>query len=269
MISSPWNTHISDYVRYLKAGGSPKSTIGTRRHHLIRCARDLPVDPTTITPDAFLDWFGEQEWAQETRRGHRGTYRSFWSWAVADGRTAIDLGALLPRVKPSDPDPQPIPERYYRKALATAVPRTGRMLRMGWELGMRRGEIARSHSRWIIEDLEGWTMRVVGKGGKIRHVPIPPALAGDLRSLGEGYIFPGDDQGHLSPRWVGTLVTNALPGVWTTHKLRHSAATNWHEVSGGDTFLVQDLLGHASPATTRRYVRVKNERHRRAVEAAA
>lgn len=268
-LASPWNPYIADYLRYLKAGGSPKTTIDTRRFHLIRCAKAFSVDPSTISATDLLDWFAEQEWAQETRRSHRGTHRSFWAWAVADGRAVEDLGARLPKVKPSDPDPQPVPERHYRKAIASAEPRTRLMLRMGWELGMRRGEIARSHSKWLIEDLDGWTIRIVGKGNKIRHVPMPDQIARELLALGNGYLFPGDDGGHLSARWVGTLMSRALPGAATAHKLRHSAGTNWHEASGGDTFVVQDLLGHASPATTRRYVKVKDSKLRAAVEAAA
>lgn len=61
---------------------------------------------------------------------------------------------------------------------------------------------------------------------------------------------------------------DALPGDWTMHSLRHSAATRWYQVDR-DVFTVQELLGHASPATTRRYVAVPNDALRATVDAAS
>jgi hypothetical protein len=40
-----------------------------------------------------------------------------------------------------------------------------------------------------------------------------------------GWLFPGDEDGHLSPRWVGKLMAGALPDHWTAHTLRHRFAT--------------------------------------------
>jgi integrase len=40
-----------------------------------------------------------------------------------------------------------------------------------------------------------------------------------------GWLFPGDDDGHLSPRWVGKIMTRVLPDDWTAHTLRHRSAT--------------------------------------------
>lgn len=60
-----------------------------------------------------------------------------------------------------------------------------------------------------------------------------------------------------------------MPPGWTLHKLRHRAACDWHDASGGDLAAVQDLLGHADPKTTRAYVAVRPGRLRDVVEAAA
>lgn len=83
------------------------------------------------------------------------------------------------------------------------------------------------------------------------------------------YAFPGRDRGHLSPRWVGKVMTRLLAEGWTMHKLRHRAGTRWWEVSGGDVFAVQELLGHADPKTTKVYVKVSSDRLRTIVDAAA
>jgi integrase/recombinase XerC len=149
-----------------------------------------------------------------------------------------------------------------------ATPREQLMLRLAAEMGLRRAEVAVIHSRDIFEDMGGHSLTVHGKGGKERDVPLPPGLASQIRAEGTGYLFPGDDAGHLSPRWVGKLVTLLLPDELTMHTLRHRFATRAYAVDK-DVFVVQELLGHASPATTRRYVLVPRDGLRRTVLAVA
>lgn len=82
-------------------------------------------------------------------------------------------------------------------------------------------------------------------------------------------MFPGRIGGHLSPRRVGELVNEALPGAWTIHKLRHRAGSRWWATSGRDLASVQDLLGHADPKTTRVYVATDRARLGQIVREAA
>ncbi|MBP2390122.1 tyrosine-type recombinase/integrase [Aeromicrobium fastidiosum] len=221
---------------------------------------------TLVELEAFC---GAHDWAQETRRGRRASFVSFYGWGVLARHVDENPAAQLPRVSASAPNPQPVPVRVYSAAVLEATPRVRLMARMAKELGMRRTEVATSHSRWIVEDLVGWSMRVVGKGGKVREVPLPADFAAELLELGPGYFFPSRHQsGHLTPAYVGKLVAAVLPGVWTMHKLRHTAASEWHDVCG-DLAVVQDLLGHASPATTRSYLKPKQSKLRATVEAAA
>lgn len=136
-------------------------------------------------------------------------------------------------------------------------------------MGLRRAEIAQVHSRDLVEDLAGWSLVVHGKGGRVRVLPLPGGLARELRRLPAGWAFPGDDGGHLSPRWTGKLVNRLLTPPWTIHSLRHRFAARVWEASGADLFVVQELLGHASPVTTRVYVPVTGDKLRAAVEAVA
>ena len=135
-------------------------------------------------------------------------------------------------------------------------------------------------------DLERMTVRVLGKGGKERVVPfgIPArrALEGYLdgaraalldatdgsgRGRGRddpGTVFLGARGAPLSTRTVYELVARLLvdlPGSGPAgpHAFRHTAAT--HLLDGGaDLRAVQELLGHASLATTQIYTHVSAER---------
>jgi integrase/recombinase XerC len=116
-------------------------------------------------------------------------------------------------------------------------------------------------------------LRIVGKGGKERLVPVLPVTqAAVARYLelcpipleADGPLFRGAKGGRLSPRIVQLAMERAraaldLPETATPHALRHSFAT--HLLSAGaDLRQIQELLGHASLSTTQVYTEVDRER---------
>ncbi|MHA6346092.1 tyrosine recombinase XerC [Roseivivax sp. CAU 1761] len=115
----------------------------------------------------------------------------------------------------------------------------------------------------------GETLRIAGKGGRERIVPVLPAARAALdRYLALCPFEPGPDLpvfrgargGRLSPRLVQKVTEKArmqlgLPATATPHAMRHSFAT--HLLSaGGDLRAIQELLGHASLSTTQAYTGV-------------
>ena len=120
---------------------------------------------------------------------------------------------------------------------------------------------------------ERQVLRVVGKGGKERLVPVLPVTqAAVSRYLAlcpyslapDGPLFLGAKGGPLSPRIVQLLMERmrgalGLPDTATPHALRHSFAT--HLLSAGaDLRQIQELLGHASLSTTQVYTEVDRDR---------
>lgn len=265
-----WVSAITAWQASARAAGSPETTLRTRREHLQLLAKSMPCGPWAVSGDDLVDWFARRSWAANTRRSRRTTYRAFYQWAVDVGHVEKSPALALPRGEVPRPNPRPVPDRHYFKALAAASPRERLICRLAAEHGLRRAEVAQIHSDDVFEDLDGWTLVVHGKGGRQRLVPLLDDVADELRQMEKGYAFPGRyGPGHLSPRWVGKLIATLLPDDYTMHKLRHRAGTRWYDASGHDLFAVQELLGHASPATTRVYVRVDAERLRNTVRGGA
>lgn len=116
-------------------------------------------------------------------------------------------------------------------------------------------------------------LRVLGKGGKMRMVPVIAAVRRGVELYlaacphplqGDGPLFIGARGGALSPRIIQLAVERlrgalGLPDSATPHALRHSFAT--HLLSaGGDLRSIQELLGHASLSTTQIYTAVDSVR---------
>lgn len=83
-----------------------------------------------------------------------------------------------------------------------------------------------------------------------------------------GFIFPGQDNGHVSPAWLGRLVSRAMPAGVTMHALRHRFTTRAYRQTR-DLVALQKVLGHSSPETTLVYLQLADDALRRVVEAAA
>ncbi|WP_375280173.1 tyrosine recombinase XerC [Pseudooctadecabacter sp.] len=117
------------------------------------------------------------------------------------------------------------------------------------------------------------TLRIKGKGGKERLVPVLPAaraaVAAYLRASPypaepDSPIFRGTRGGPLYPRAIQTVMAQArmqlgLPATATPHAMRHSFATHLLN-AGGDLRAIQELLGHASLSTTQAYTAVDTAR---------
>jgi integrase/recombinase XerC len=172
--------------------------------------------------------------------------------------------------------PRPVSEDQARDLIEQAADDTERdpwetardeaVLTLLWGCGLRISEAL--SLTWSDAPL-GVSMRITGKGGKTRIVPVLDAVRDAIASYVDELPFVlGPDEplfrakrgGPLSPRHVQALVQNlrgrlGLSDRVTPHAFRHAFATHLLG-AGADLRAIQDLLGHASLSTTQRYTQV-------------
>ena len=144
------------------------------------------------------------------------------------------------------------------------------VLTLLWGLGLRISEALGLQGA---DAPLGPALRIIGKGGKERLVPVIPAARAAVEAYrtacpfdltGDGPLFRGLRGGPLSPRAISGAMQSAraqlgLPASATPHALRHSFATHLLN-AGGDLRAIQELLGHASLSTTQAYTAVDTAR---------
>ena len=202
--------------------------------------------------------------------------RTFYRWldrrqGVANVAIALVRG---PRVKPSSPRPVSVDHAFGLIEEAQTDPdredweaaRDAAVLTLLYGCGLRISEglsLKRSDAPL------GPSLRILGKGRKVRIAPVLPAV----RSAVDAYLaeapFPPDPAaplfrakrgGPLTPRHVQALMQRlrgrmGLPDSATPHALRHAFATHLLG-EGADLRTIQELLGHASLSTTQKYTAV-------------
>ncbi len=170
--------------------------------------------------------------------------------------------------------PEAVLEAAQAAVEAAVALRDSAVLELLYATGIRVSELCGLSAGSF--DLGRRTVRVLGKGDKERTVPVGmPALRAVTLWLAEGRpvlataasgpaVFLGVRGGRLDPRTARRIVHQRLRDAGTDrntgpHGLRHSAATHLLE-GGADLRSVQEILGHASPATTQIYTHVSIER---------
>jgi integrase/recombinase XerC len=216
-----------------------------------------------------------------------GAIHTFYRWALARGEVERDPAALLGRPKVISRLPTVL--RAQEAAALVEAPaaawdageleqavvlRDRAILELMYGSGLRVSEVAGLTPDRV--DIERGRVLVLGKGSKEREVPMSDfarlAIAdwlasGRPRMLPEGgsqALFLNRRLRPIGPRDIRRLVGryggSTLAGRRVTpHTLRHSFATHLLE-GGADIRVVQELLGHASVATTQRYTHVTRSR---------
>ncbi len=236
----------------------------------------------------YLSWLHELGYVRLSIARKLSVVRTLYRWLKRIGEVEHDplplrgtfkTDSRLPRFLSQDEASKLVdaPERTSDKGL-----RDRALLELIYAAGLRVSEVRDLN----IDNLDLGTreLRVIGKGNKERvvliGVPARDAIKAYVSEVrpklasqdAEGALFVNRYGGRLSQRSIQKIVRSyaAHVGLGTqvhTHTLRHSFATHLLE-GGADLRVVQDLLGHSSPATTQVYTHVTNTEARKAYMAA-
>jgi integrase/recombinase XerD len=205
--------------------------------------------------------------------------RSFHRFLVREGVTDRDpaAGVAQPKLPRSLPHPLSVEQvRHLLDAPDSTTPaglRDRAILELLYGSGLRVSELTGLDVDDV--DLEAGSVRVLGKGGKEREVPVGrygrEAIGSYLTAArpsfatgrGRGALFLNQRGGRLSRQSCDRMVRTAARAAGidrdvSSHTLRHSFATHLLE-GGADVRVVQELLGHASVATTQIYTLITRE----------
>jgi integrase/recombinase XerD len=278
------DTDLESFLLLLSARRSPR-TVDAYRRDLLALASFSNTAPSEATTDVLEQWVAQMRaagLAPSTIARRTAAARSYFRHRVLIGQQESNPAAELklpkrPRTLPRTLSPAET-ERLIDAASGTE-PRTIRdraLVELLYGAGLRVSEAVNLSKTGV--DIDGRTVRVLGKGGKERIVPLGRPAAEALRR----YLAMG--RPHLDRRYRPDLFLNARGGALTRagaflilrkladraglepgrvhpHLLRHSFATHLLE-GGADLRSVQEMLGHADLSTTERYTHVSDKRRR-------
>lgn len=283
---------IRRYIRYLKLerNYSP-NTIDAYRHDLHLLLIHLsgqgltPIDVKLDHLQRFAAWIHERGIGPKSQARILSGVRTFYHYLVVDGYLEVDPTELLesphlPKHLPEYLTTEEVDRLEAAIDLTSAEGHRNRaIIEVFFSCGLRVSELVELKLSNLF--LNERFMRVVGKGGKERLVPISQRAVGELElwfdDRRQMRIKPGENdyvflnrRGHHLTRTMILIMVKRLgeaAGIKKTlspHTLRHSFATALLR-GGADLRVIQVLLGHADIATTEIYTHMDDESLRQAV----
>jgi integrase/recombinase XerC len=237
------------------------------------------LEPSDVR--AFLARRRRDNIAARTLMRSLAAARSFARFLEREGRGKVAALAAVRGPKIQRSLPKPLSIKSAREVADTAsrageerepwvLARDAAVLALLYGSGLRISEALGILARDA--PASGGQLTVTGKGNKTRMVPVLPQVAQAIAEYvslcpftlkADAPLFRGEKGGPLSPRIVQLAMERmrgalGLPDTATPHALRHSFATHLL-ARGGDLRSIQELLGHASLATTQIYTAVDSK----------
>lgn len=265
---------IDQLLNFLSLHGASEETIRAYRSDLtglLTWLESSPQHPTTMqemeTACASYLTLHRKTWAAKTTCRKCTVMRS---WAKANGAQEFLKDYRLPT--PEQQKPHPIPEGMPGVDAMLAVARTPQkkaLVTLCARVGLRVSEACAVVPADF--DVPAMKLKVVGKGAKTRTVPLSKRAWEDLQVAFMQAVGNRSTLVVCQQRSARASITSMgrrakLGRRVASHDLRSTFATAALEATK-DLSAVQDLMGHADPATTRIYTSVSEERMREAVEA--
>lgn len=223
-----------------------------------------------LDPVLAEEYFAQLDNAPTTKKLYLEQLRAAYRYAHRRGVISRDplVDVQLPRIPDKEPRTIP-PEELRRQKHGLFSDREWLLWHLLVYTGMRRSEIL--SLRWDQVKESESTITVTGKGGKLRHIPIHPALGEALASakrhgeyvLGSSRKYAGESK-PLSKATMFTYLRRIAPG-FTAHDYRRTVASSMY-ANGVDGDTIDKIMGWSPRVVrTRYYVNVAPEQLQRAI----
>ncbi|MCS7234183.1 MAG: tyrosine recombinase XerC [Synergistetes bacterium] len=237
---------------------------------------DRSLELNRYTLWEYRDYLSSQGYERSSIARKLSSLRSFLRFLREKGFLKESLERVLKNPRMNRSLPKALSVEEVEKLISSALDSRERaIVEFIYATGVRVGELVSLN--WSDIDWINEIVRVVGKGGKERIVPIGSKALEALKAYGKesgmsGPLFKNKNGDRLTARSVERIIRAmalraGLKGHVTPHVLRHSFATHLLE-GGADLRMVQEMLGHSSLATTQIYTKVTLERVKEVYELA-
>lgn len=248
MTTHPHGDLIDAYLAHLQARRCTERTIESYTDTLTAAHRDLPAGLPLATVDELVAWLGDHpRWSAATVSLHTAILRSWARWAVETKHLDWAAATDLPRIQQHR---RHIPPATTEQVTAVLTRCSGEV-KLASVVAAYAGLRAIEVSRLRREDITAQVVLVrEGKGGHGRAVPCHPALWRAVRKLPAGRLVSSGPQRLACRCWREYRRAGVATSI---HKLRKWWASEMRR-AGVDLETIRQLLGHASLATTQRYL---------------
>jgi integrase/recombinase XerC len=254
---------VAAHLEHLRLRGLAPATVYERRKALARMQAVIPVPLLEASEADLMAWRAGLKLSDYATSAYVSHAKEFYRWAAAQGLIGHSPAERLPVPPRRRGLPRPVAEDDLFAALEQAPPRVRPLLVLAAWCGLRARELALLRREDILDHAVPPVLvvsRQAGKGRRERIVPLSGFVLAELAAAGlpsHGWVFPRLDgqSGHLAPWRVSQLAAEALhrAGIAATlHQLRHRYGSQIYHLTH-DLRLTQELLGHATPATTAIY----------------
>lgn len=263
-------------IYILKERNLSQNTLDGYLRDLKQFEKFINKDVLEVTRDdvvRFITHLRDKGMKTTTTNRKLSTLKAFYKFLIIEGRIKTNPAETVTSAKIEQRLPKPIDKEDIDTLLDTIDNLRDKVLvEVLYATGIRREEACQISLRDV--NFRRGILKVIGKGGKERYIPIHPTALDLMKKLFESHknqwLFPSRQYPgrHISKRRINEIIKDWVMRAGlgdveiTPHKFRHSFCTHLFQ-NGAPLEDIQEMAGHSNPSTTQIYTRVSSERIKR------
>lgn len=255
---------VARYEKWLRSWSRSARTVTARRRLAANRLEEWGIEG--FTPAAVQQWLADSDFSAWSRATYHANLNSLGAWLVDEGLLPSNPMAKVKTGKRPRSIPRPLTDPEIASVIEAAEGDVRDWIRIALLTGLRVHEIAKLRGA----DVAPTHIFVEGKGGVRALIPTHPDVLEVVERIGaQDFLWPANSSsGHVTPTYISAQVSRVFRSVGvegSIHRCRHTYATRLLR-AGVHLKAVQELMRHASLATTEGYLAVTDDEKRAAIE---